>query len=303
MIEFWKRIHSDAPRCTSCLPAEGAIATNHIFQEAVQMTMLAVIELEGNLVVDSRLIAEKLGIKHKNLLETLETYLTKIEEAFGAVAFETREFKTKQGNTSSERWAWLTEDQATLLMTFSRNTPRVVDCKVALVTAFAKAKKVIKEVVPAQSERLRILELENENLKLQLAVAQAQKGVADAQRQLCEYNNAVATLHGAPMLALIQGRPDAVVKDEIEVEKVILCNQSGVPIAISEGVSKSALARRFNLKKSADVVSWLRSVGKDGLLIQGFTAVSCEYVPRSCLAELDRLWAAKKGHRQRLLGE
>lgn len=158
-------------------------------------------------------------------------------------------------------------------------------------------------VIPAQFERVRILGLENENLKLQLAVAQAQKGASDAQRQLCEFNSAVATLHGAPMLALIQGRPEAVVKDEVEVEKVILCNQSGVPIAISEGISKSALARRFKLKKSADVVSWLRSVGKDGLLIQGFTAVPCEYVPRSCLAELDRLWAAKKGYRQRLLGE
>ncbi len=111
------------------------------------MNNLTVEEHEGVLVVDSRLVADSLGIKHKNFLATIEKYQSKISSEFGAMAFETREFKTKQGNSSVERYVWLTEEQATFLMTLSRNTEKVVECKVKLVKAFTEAKKLIKEVI------------------------------------------------------------------------------------------------------------------------------------------------------------
>jgi Rha family phage regulatory protein len=141
------------------------------------MSDLTVKEHNDKLVVDSRLIAESLGIKHKNFLATIEKYQTQIESSFGAIAFETREFKTKQGNRSNERYAYLTEEQATFLMTLSRNTEKVVRCKLELVKAFIKAKKLIKEVIPAQNQEI-------EKLKLQLQVAQAQRGAAQAQERL-----------------------------------------------------------------------------------------------------------------------
>lgn len=90
------------------------------------MPNLTVTQRNGILVVDSRLIAQDLGIEHRALLQTLDKHILSIEGAFGAIAFEMREFKTKQGNRSTEKIAWLTEEQATLLMTFSRNTPQVV---------------------------------------------------------------------------------------------------------------------------------------------------------------------------------
>ena len=129
------------------------------------MPNLSVQERNSVLVVDSRLVAANLDIKHKNVLATIDKYLTKIESSFGAVAFETRQFKTKQGNRSTERIAWLTEEQATLLMTFSRNTERVVECKIALVEAFSKAKQVIKQVIPAQAQEVERMRLELELLK------------------------------------------------------------------------------------------------------------------------------------------
>ncbi len=98
------------------------------------MTNLTVNERDSVLVVDSRLIAESLGIAHKNFLATLEKYKSQIESNFGAIAFETRQFKTKQGNRSVERYAYLTEEQSTFLMTLSRNTERVVQCSLAEVT-------------------------------------------------------------------------------------------------------------------------------------------------------------------------
>ncbi|MBD2018784.1 Rha family transcriptional regulator [Leptolyngbya sp. FACHB-36] len=106
---------------------------------------------EGALVVDSRLIAEGLGIEHKNFLATLDKFLSKIEGAFGAVAFETREFKTKQGNTSTERIAFLTEDQATFVSTLSRNTPQVVQFKIDLVKAFSAARRQLQGASVAET--------------------------------------------------------------------------------------------------------------------------------------------------------
>ncbi|MEH2029824.1 MAG: Rha family transcriptional regulator [Nostoc sp.] len=119
------------------------------------MSKLNVIDREGLLVVDSRLIAEELGIQHKNFLASLDKYIEEIEEDWGTVAFETREFKTSQGNTSTERVAFLTEPQATLLMTYSRNTEQVRRCKRQLVKAFTKAKLALSGAI-----ELRVVELE-----------------------------------------------------------------------------------------------------------------------------------------------
>ncbi|MDJ0747465.1 MAG: Rha family transcriptional regulator [Xenococcaceae cyanobacterium MO_167.B27] len=117
------------------------------------MSNLTIYERDSVLVVDSRLIADSLSIKHKNFLATIEKYQIKIESSFGAIAFETREFKTKQGNRSVEKYAWLNEEQSTFLMTLSRNTERVVQCKLELVKAFTKAKKLIKEGITKQNPR------------------------------------------------------------------------------------------------------------------------------------------------------
>ena len=113
------------------------------------MSNLTIQELNSVLVVDSRLIAESLGIAHKNLLATIDKYKQQIESTFGIIAFETR--KSKRGKP--EKFAWLNEEQTTFLMTLSRNTERVVQCKVELVKAFAEAKRIIKEVIPAATNK------------------------------------------------------------------------------------------------------------------------------------------------------
>ena len=81
-----------------------------------------IIEHEGTLVVDSRLIAEKLGIKHRNFLETVYKYQSQIEQRFGQLRFETEAVKNRAGAVNELKFSLLTESQATALMTFSRNT-------------------------------------------------------------------------------------------------------------------------------------------------------------------------------------
>ena len=98
---------------------------------------------DGALVVDSRLIAQELNIEHESFLKTVDKYKKQTEEAFGGLRFQIGVPDKPTGNPP--KFVYLTEDQATFLMTLSRNTPEVVRCKVLLVTQFSKAKKALLE--------------------------------------------------------------------------------------------------------------------------------------------------------------
>lgn len=119
---------------------------------------------DGELVVDSRLIAERLGIEHESFMETLRKYQSPVEEAFGSIRFETGSKKGPGAKAGGKQpiYALLTEDQATLLMTFSRNTSQVVKCKIELVQAFSKAKELLRQrepqpgVVPYWYQRMKL---------------------------------------------------------------------------------------------------------------------------------------------------
>lgn len=87
--------------------------------------------------VDSRLLAEHMGIKHKNVIESLGKYDARFRD-FGKVAFQTEPLPSGQ----REKFALLNEDQAFLLLALSRNTERVVDLKVRLVKAFGEARRM-----------------------------------------------------------------------------------------------------------------------------------------------------------------
>lgn len=102
---------------------------------------ITVSEIPGSvLIVDSRLIAERLGIEHINFMETIGDYQTQIEQFFGIVRFETEKLG---GRGRPQKYALLTEDQSIFLITLSRNTPEVVQCKIDLVVAFSTAKDLL----------------------------------------------------------------------------------------------------------------------------------------------------------------
>ena len=92
--------------------------------------------VENEARVDSRLLADYLGIQHKNALAMIDSHKQRFEK-IAILAFKTR--KSKRG--MSERYTLLNEDQAYLLLTFSKNTDRVADLKVELVQAFSYTAK------------------------------------------------------------------------------------------------------------------------------------------------------------------
>jgi phage regulator Rha-like protein len=96
---------------------------------------------DGVLVVDSRLIAQELGIQHENFMDTIRKYQKQAEQAFGGLRFETGVPDKPTGNPP--RFVLLSEEQATFYMTLSRNTPEVIELKIKLVKAFSDAKRLL----------------------------------------------------------------------------------------------------------------------------------------------------------------
>ena len=107
------------------------------------MADLEIFDDGGNLYVDSRLIAERLRIKHESFLRTVDNYQSQIESAFGGLRFEIGVPDKPTGNPP--RYVLLNEDQATFVMTLSRNSAEVVQCKLDLVRSFAKAKELLRQ--------------------------------------------------------------------------------------------------------------------------------------------------------------
>jgi phage regulator Rha-like protein len=89
--------------------------------------------------VDSRVLADKLQNQHKNVLSLIDNYKSDFEE-FGAIAFKTLKGKPlpQGGNAKPARYTLLNEDQAYLLLSFSKNTNHVRGLKVELVKAFSR---------------------------------------------------------------------------------------------------------------------------------------------------------------------
>lgn len=162
------------------------------------MSNLQVITVNETLVVDSRLVAEELGIQHKNVRQTIEKYLTELQ-GFGVVTFETSKPSEYSQGGRPERYCYLNEDQATFLMTLSRNTPQVVACKQRLVQAFSQAKHLNTEIVPQTPqtylEALKALvkaEEERQLLELQKELLESEnEALSEAVDELFDYSSII----------------------------------------------------------------------------------------------------------------
>ena len=255
-------------------------------------TTITIKEHHGTLVVDSRLVALELGIKHGDWFNnTLLKYQQEIEQDFGVFCFENGKPQKGSRGGRPERFAWLTEEQATVLMTYSRNTEQVRQCKRNLVKAFLEAKRIASEIIPKQSQEI-------EKLKLQLELAKTQEKLLSA-------TSAIATMHSPEMVALVLGKPDAIVTQIKEVPTVITVDHRGNAIAQFDGIGIMALANRYGFGNNTKACrKWLESVGiKDEQWLTEPALVKSKKLPREMLTWLDKQFAHKKGTRQIIIGE
>jgi len=111
--------------------AVGGLAT------ASSVKPLALVATKAEPRVDSRLLAQHLGNKHHSVFLLLKNYRADFEQ-FGILRFQTEVIASRG---QPEKFALLNEDQAHLLLTYSRNTAKVRALKVQLVKAFAQARR------------------------------------------------------------------------------------------------------------------------------------------------------------------
>lgn len=102
----------------------------------------------GQALTTSEIVAQGVGIQHKNLLALIRRYQPDFEE-FGTPAFETR---GSEGTADYQVFAILNEQQATLLVTYCKNTETVRKFKVALVKAFYEMREQLHPQCPAQAQ-------------------------------------------------------------------------------------------------------------------------------------------------------
>lgn len=136
--------------------------------------------VNGEALTSTAAIAEGTGVQHKNVLELARRYESDLSD-FGRVTFETRPFETA-GGAQQRELALLNEQQATLLMTYMRNSSVVRDFKKRLVKAFyelaSRAKSaniadlprldLLRMALAAEEERL-ALSAENESMRPKVA--------------------------------------------------------------------------------------------------------------------------------------
>lgn len=101
----------------------------------------------------SEVIAECADVKHHAVQQMILKHENDFK-AFGLIAFEMRAVKTKSGRgTKYEKVYHLNEQQATLLMTYLRNTSVVREFKKELVRQFYAMREELRAVKEVKAER------------------------------------------------------------------------------------------------------------------------------------------------------
>ena len=88
--------------------------------------------------VDSRILAEWLGNKHRTTFRVIRDYQAELEE-HGKMCVK----NTPSNAGQKERHALLNENQCFFILALSKNTPKVVQLKSAMVKAFGAARRAI----------------------------------------------------------------------------------------------------------------------------------------------------------------
>lgn len=127
--------------------------------------LVFVSEDHNHVLTSSEIIAKALDKQHKDVLELIHKYEKDISEISleSRITFETwkGEPLPQGGFAKSKQVALLTEEQATLLITYMRNTEKVRKFKIALVKAFFEMKKYLSSGAPAKTNTIVVQDLEN----------------------------------------------------------------------------------------------------------------------------------------------
>ena len=158
-------------------------------------------DIDGELRVDSRIIAEKLGVEHKNTLEMIKKFEDRLEK-YGRVAFKTIPFDTV-GGMQSLTVCFLNEQQSTFLVTLSRKSEKAVDLKQELTDSyhFYKSKHSPLPLPQTFAESLRLLADQVEKNQLLENKIQKDQPLVEFASNIQESNDAISIGEFAKILS------------------------------------------------------------------------------------------------------
>jgi anti-repressor protein len=160
---------------------------------------ISIYTIQDTLVVDSRLVADQLGVLHKNFKELIKTYIADFEE-FGNLSVTSVGVK---GTSSYAEFYYLNENQAYLSLTYSNNTLQVRRAKINLVKAFDEARKAKQPKLPGDYIQALEALLESEKEKANLLLLNAELAPkAEDWDSLCNDENYLSIEKIAKILAI-----------------------------------------------------------------------------------------------------
>lgn len=155
-------------------------------------------QVEGELRVSSLTIADRTEVEHRAILQLVRAHHEEFEE-FGGVAFEMRPFETA-GGTQRRDVAQLNEQQATLLITYMRNSGVVRAFKIELVKQFYAMRQALAAPKSLEQRSLELLGELNAEVQRQAAQITELAPRADAWDDLASGDGTYSVGDAAKML-------------------------------------------------------------------------------------------------------
>lgn len=108
---------------------------------------MKIVELKNEIpVTTSLIISECTNIEHSSVIKLIRNHLKDLEK-FGTCRFEIQKTKGRP-----LEFAYLNEQQTTLLITFMRNSEIVINFKIKLVEEFYKMKSIVSKISEMQTD-------------------------------------------------------------------------------------------------------------------------------------------------------
>lgn len=98
--------------------------------------------INGEATIDSRIVAEGLGVDHSSVIRLIRERQAEIEKEFGRVGFEIVPSQTA-GGVQNVTMVNLNEGQSLFVGTLCRNTPEAIAFKAKLVNEFLKHRQLL----------------------------------------------------------------------------------------------------------------------------------------------------------------
>jgi phage regulator Rha-like protein len=158
--------------------------------------MSELIILENNTpITTSRIIADGIGNKHKNVIELIQRHEERIKRFRGVLPFGTEKPKKGSKGGRPQQYYILNEEQTTFLISLMDNSDRVLDFKESLVKQFFQMRKWILEQKTIK---------ENEAYKLQRSKGKVTRlQETDVIKQFIEYAKSQGSTNADRYYAII----------------------------------------------------------------------------------------------------